>query len=699
MWLSLVELAFAQKAQADVTGLKKRLALVMGNAEYGKGNSLANPTHDAEDVSKRLKALGFDVVTLMDGGLREMDDAVSDIGEKARDYGVTLIYYSGHGLQAKGENFLVPVDAELKSEADVRYKCLNLNLLLDRLEESGCPMNIVVLDACRNNPFTKGWYRGEYKQGLASVSPPKGTYITFSTAAGSVALDGTGRNSPYTTAFLETLEEPNLSLFDFFNEVGMKVLVATNNEQDPWTNHNTMRGRFVFNEVAITPVPPVDTPAPLASTPSYRTDADVDMFPKWLDTKGQNFYLGVSAPMADRAAARRQAIVSAMLSFLHNQGGADVSLISKHNITNEQDSQGKASSGISFALKETFLLDRLRVDILNCSYNKNNECFVLCHIERSESPNTTLLVKRQMSSDLKQNQLKFSASAYLDNKKTTVDYNMTIDPFAGTMNRLLIDSVSIPLFQLDYEDATLVDVGKSSSFYGTKISTYGSLGMTQLALLAQLPAIPRVMQIHSFSEITTESKQQDSHHVTTTENFICNTTYFADSTSNQALPITFTSIKNNCLGISIKDPYPLFPAAQKSQGVSKAEKTMSKQTGIPIEFYSIYYKKHQEEEFSAMGRAETEPVLLGKTISLYAALLDIAQKRESQRKQNPVQVHSTTEVMGPSKRGVSSMNTSVPNLKNFYPFFFMDGTRMNLDNNDAARKQIAVIMKAETGNK
>lgn len=229
------------------TYAEKRLALVVGNSEYGKSNYLENPVHDAEDVSAKLSMLGFEVIKLTDATLREMHETVSDFGVKAHAYDIVLFYYSGHGLQAKGENYLMPIDAELKSEADIRYSCLPLNLLLDKLDESSCPMKIVVLDACRNNPFAKSWYRGNSNTGLATVNPPKGTYITFSTAAGSVASDGNGRNSPYTKAFIETLDVPNLSLFDFFNEVGQRVLIETNNEQDPWTNHNTMRGRFLFN--------------------------------------------------------------------------------------------------------------------------------------------------------------------------------------------------------------------------------------------------------------------------------------------------------------------------------------------------------------------------------------------------------------------------------------------------------------------
>lgn len=226
---------------------ENRLALIIGNSEYPEAK-LDNPIHDAEDVASKLNNLGFNVIKVTNCSLREMTESISDAAEDASNYDVILFYYAGHGIQTKGENFLIPVDAKLRTEADVKYSCTSLNYLLDKLDESGCPMKIIVLDACRNNPFTRSWHRGVPNSGLATVNPPKGTFITFSTAAGEVALDGTGRNSPYTTAFLKSLDSPNLTLFDFFNEVGRNVLAATNNKQDPWANHSTMGGRFVFNE-------------------------------------------------------------------------------------------------------------------------------------------------------------------------------------------------------------------------------------------------------------------------------------------------------------------------------------------------------------------------------------------------------------------------------------------------------------------
>ena len=117
---------------------ERRLALVIGNAEYvGKGNTLRNPVNDANDVSNRLKTLGFDVTTVLNASMLEMDDAIDAFGQKAKNYDVALFYYSGHGLQSRGENYLVPVDAELTTEASIRARCSSVNYLLDLLDESG----------------------------------------------------------------------------------------------------------------------------------------------------------------------------------------------------------------------------------------------------------------------------------------------------------------------------------------------------------------------------------------------------------------------------------------------------------------------------------------------------------------------------------------------------------------------------------
>ena len=240
---------------------ERRIALVVGNSEYAnKAGSLKNPVNDASAVSTKLKALGFDVTTVLNASLLEMDDAIDAFGMKAKNYDVALFFYSGHGLQARGENYLVPVDAELTTEASIRARCSSVNYLLDLLDESGCPMKVVCLDACRDNPFERS--KG-FSKGLSGIDASKGTLISFATAKGKTAADGDGHNSPYTTAFLHALDQPNLTILDFFNAVSNQVESDTHEAQIPWTNYSSLKGDFCFNkkETRTDPQPPTDHPS------------------------------------------------------------------------------------------------------------------------------------------------------------------------------------------------------------------------------------------------------------------------------------------------------------------------------------------------------------------------------------------------------------------------------------------------------
>ena len=235
---------------SDKTKIKeKRVALVVGNSEYHDSSmKLANPSNDAKDIASRLSKLGFTVVRSLNQTKQGMDKAIQTFSSRAKGADVALFFYAGHGIQYQGDNYLVPVDAQLPSEEYVKYNCTNANIVLDVMESLGCSMKIVILDACRNNPFARSWYRSTGGGGLGVMNAPKGTFIAFSTSPGDVALDGTNgeRNSPYTTALLQTLDKHGLSITDFFQEVLELVATATNERQTPWTS-NSFRGKFVFN--------------------------------------------------------------------------------------------------------------------------------------------------------------------------------------------------------------------------------------------------------------------------------------------------------------------------------------------------------------------------------------------------------------------------------------------------------------------
>lgn len=225
----------------------KRIACVIGNANY-KGNELTNPANDATDIANKLENLGFYVIKALNQTRQEMESTLSAFGEKAKEYDVALFYYAGHGVRVDGVNYLIPIDANLTDETSAKYNCTNANQVIDYMDKANCKLKIVILDACRNNPFERSWHRGLDQGGLSIMSAPIGSFIAFSTAPGTTASDGSlgQRNSPYTSALLEELDKPNVSLTDFFQEVLDKVASKTNNKQIPWTSSSVL-GKFFFN--------------------------------------------------------------------------------------------------------------------------------------------------------------------------------------------------------------------------------------------------------------------------------------------------------------------------------------------------------------------------------------------------------------------------------------------------------------------
>jgi carboxyl-terminal processing protease len=225
-----------------------RVALVIGNSAYqGDLPALPNPANDAKLMAKTLKSIGFDVVEAEDASQDEMKKAIAEFSDKlaaAGKEGTGLFFYAGHGLQVAGENYLIPIDAKIKSERDVDLVSVSASTVMKQMEFAESAVNIIILDACRNNPLG-GDARG-LSRGLAKIeTAPRGSFIAYSTAPGSTAADGDGANSPYTTALAETITEPGLSIADVFQEVRTKVLASTGNEQTPWDS-SSLTGRFYF---------------------------------------------------------------------------------------------------------------------------------------------------------------------------------------------------------------------------------------------------------------------------------------------------------------------------------------------------------------------------------------------------------------------------------------------------------------------
>ncbi len=212
---------------------EKRIALVIGVKDYQYVPQLQNTLNDAMDMSAILKAKGFQVVELYNPKTkRQMQDAILRYFQLLSKDAVGMVYYSGHGLQVDGMNYLIPVSADPKIKADLEDQCLNMEYVMNAIAEAGNSLNIFVLDACRNNPF-KGFTRSTEK-GLTMVSAPRGSYIVYATKPGSVASDGNGRNGLFTSKLLKYMNSSGLNIEQVFKKVAGDVASDSDNDQRPW---------------------------------------------------------------------------------------------------------------------------------------------------------------------------------------------------------------------------------------------------------------------------------------------------------------------------------------------------------------------------------------------------------------------------------------------------------------------------------
>lgn len=229
-----------------------RVALVIGNAEYGSEmGRLPNPARDAALMEKSLNEAGFDVVAITDADQKAMKRAISDFGKRLTAAGpdvTALFYYSGHGLQVAGENYLIPVQADITAEADVDLEAISADTILKQMQFASARVNIIILDACRNNPLPRGFRSAQ--MGLARMEAPRGSFVAYSTAPGEVATDGTGQNSPYTAALAKAITTRGLSIEEAFRNVRGSVLEETGNQQTPWES-SSLTAPFFFTPVDV----------------------------------------------------------------------------------------------------------------------------------------------------------------------------------------------------------------------------------------------------------------------------------------------------------------------------------------------------------------------------------------------------------------------------------------------------------------
>lgn len=234
--------AFVFLSPSFLSAAEQRVALVIGNSNYMTA-PLKNPVNDATDIASALKKLGFKVTLKTNADLRAMKRAIRDLGKELKKGGVGLFYYSGHGVQVKGRNYLIPIHATIESEGDVEFEAIDAGLVLAKMEDAGNSLNINILDACRDNPFTRS-FRSMTK-GLAIMEAPQGSILSFSTAPGDVASDGSGRNGLYTSMLLKHMTTPGLEIGRIFRKVRTDVMQTSNNKQIPW-ELSSLTGDFYF---------------------------------------------------------------------------------------------------------------------------------------------------------------------------------------------------------------------------------------------------------------------------------------------------------------------------------------------------------------------------------------------------------------------------------------------------------------------
>jgi len=225
---------------------EKRLALVIGNSEYEHGGFLLNPVNDATAMVGVLETVGFEVISYTNADQKTVKIAMDEFGERLEDFDVGLFYYAGHGIQVSGSNYIIPVDATLYKEQDVDYDCVEVGRILGKMEASASTTNIIILDACRDNPFERKWSGRSVKtRGLAFMNAPSGSIIAYATSPGRTASDGIGENGLYTGTLIKYLQVPGLQIEDVFKSVRSEVEDASDGLQTPWES-TSLKGEFYF---------------------------------------------------------------------------------------------------------------------------------------------------------------------------------------------------------------------------------------------------------------------------------------------------------------------------------------------------------------------------------------------------------------------------------------------------------------------
>jgi len=236
-------------------GSSERHALVIGNGAY-KTALLKNPVHDARDMADLLEDCGFEVSLYRNAGHQLMETAIRRFGKKISRGGIGLFYYAGHGMQVDGVNYLIPVDSKILAEDEIKFKAVDANFILNKMEAAGNKLNILILDACRDNPFARSFRSGT--RGLARMDAPRGSLIVYSTSPGKTAADGQGRNGIFTKHLIRVIRESELEIAHLLRQVRRGVSAETRGAQIPWESSSLMGEFYFYDKNPILPVDPPD---------------------------------------------------------------------------------------------------------------------------------------------------------------------------------------------------------------------------------------------------------------------------------------------------------------------------------------------------------------------------------------------------------------------------------------------------------
>ena len=324
---------------------EKRKAMVIGMSDYGANRSLENTLNDADDIADVFTRLGFEVTLLKNNDLRNLTNNLTAWYKTIERNDMAVFYFAGHGLELEGQNYLIPVDAEMSSQTDVRFSTLNVNQVLGNMEEKGVVMKLIILDACRDNPFKRSWNleRGKNAQGLAGMEAPKGTYIAFAASPGATAQDGGKynlRNGVFTHFLKQELLKVGATIDEIFNNVTGDVADLTHEQQTPFRN-SSLRANYYFIPRADNPPPnkpasviadnpPPNNPAPKrtenppSNKPASLSVAAIAKIVRQADAHYNNKRYNDAAPLYRQAAEQGHAQSQYRLGVFYENGNGVV---------------------------------------------------------------------------------------------------------------------------------------------------------------------------------------------------------------------------------------------------------------------------------------------------------------------------------------------------------------------------------------